>query len=150
MNTVKKALLIFLAALGFATQAGSKTQITPDQIQAPAATGVMADVPGRGWTLAVLDSTITLDTSTAPPTLRANGGPPVNFVDWTKLTGTIDGSNATFTLPSVPNPPASLTLIRNGLVMTNGLDYSLSSATVTFLSGAIPQTGDSLSASYRR
>lgn len=71
-------------------------------------------------------------------------------VDWLIPSGSIDGSNATFSLPSAPNPPKSLLLIRNGLVMTDGLDFSLSGSTITFSPGAIPQRRDSLAAHYRQ
>ena len=64
--------------------------------------------------------------------------------------GTIDGSNAAFSLSEVPTPSESLKLFRNGLMMTaGGIDYTLSSAAVTFAAGAQPQSGDSLAAWYR-
>jgi len=59
--------------------------------------------------------------------------------------GTINGVNATFTLSAIPT---SLILIVNGLVLTEGVDYTLSGSTITFLAGAIPQVGDSLLAYY--
>jgi hypothetical protein len=43
-------------------------------------------------------------------------------------------------------------LIRNGLLQTAGIDYTLSGNTITFLAGAIPQstpTPDGLVAWYR-
>ncbi len=55
--------------------------------------------------------------------------------------GTINGSNAVFTLPSVP-APGTLNLYTNGRRMMLGIDFTLSSATITYLTGSIPQTGD--------
>jgi hypothetical protein len=53
------------------------------------------------------------------------------FVDAETPGGTLDGVNATFTLAGTPNPPASLTLWRNGLTQKPGLDFSLSGSTIT-------------------
>lgn len=63
--------------------------------------------------------------------------------------GSINGTNATFTLAQTPANAASLMLFRNGLVQTNGLDYTLSGQTITFLGHDIPQSGDTLIAYYR-
>jgi hypothetical protein len=71
------------------------------------------------------------------------------FVDAEVLAGTLDGVNATFTLVSAPNPPLSLTLFRNGMQLKQSLDYTLSSNSVLFQSGAIPRPADTLLASYR-
>ncbi|MBZ5607421.1 MAG: hypothetical protein LAP38_04120 [Acidobacteriia bacterium] len=78
-----------------------------------------------------------------------SGTSPVTFVDGEVPSGTLDGSNAAFTLSSAPNPPASLEIFRNGLLLRPGGDYSLSSNALTFLAGAAPQPGDALLASYR-
>lgn len=61
--------------------------------------------------------------------------------------GTINGTNPTFTLQ---NPPLAGTLLLyvDGLLMTVGDDYTLASLTITFLTGAIPQTGDIIRATY--
>ena len=62
--------------------------------------------------------------------------------------GVVDGTNTTFTLA---NPPSgsSLMLFHNGLYMLGGFDYTLSAQSITFVSGAVPQPGDTLVASYR-
>ncbi len=74
---------------------------------------------------------------------------PVTFVDGEVPSGTLDGVNAAFTLSSAPNPAASLQVFRNGLLLRPGGDYSLSGSALTFLSGAVPQPGDALVATYR-
>jgi uncharacterized protein YoxC len=71
------------------------------------------------------------------------------FVDAEDPAGTISGTNTAFTLAHTPAPSASLTLYRNGLAQTSGVDFTLSGAAVTFNSGSIPQPGDVLEAYYR-
>lgn len=63
--------------------------------------------------------------------------------------GTVNGTNPTFTLAIAPNPAFSLILVKNGATQKQGLDYSLSSGTITFESYSLPQTGDKLLAWYR-
>lgn len=76
-------------------------------------------------------------------------GSAATFVDAETPAGAVNGVNATFTLANAPSPQTSLELYRNGLLMRQGVDYSLNSATVTFVASSIPQTGDILTASYR-
>jgi hypothetical protein len=70
------------------------------------------------------------------------------FVDSETPAGTLDGVNATFTLANNPSG-TSLQLFRNGLYQTIAFDYSLTGSTISFAVGAIPQPGDTLTASYR-
>lgn len=62
--------------------------------------------------------------------------------------GTINGSNATFTLLYTPNPPQSLNLFQNGTRMTRGTAYTLAGNTITYAAGYIPHTGASHICSY--
>jgi len=72
------------------------------------------------------------------------------FSDAETPSGTIDGSNAAFTLAHTPSPAASLVLFKNGQEMiAGGADYTLATATATFTASAKPQTGDVLIAFYR-
>jgi hypothetical protein len=59
--------------------------------------------------------------------------------------GLINGVNAQFDLSAVP---ATLLLFKNGLFQTPGAgnDYTLFGKTVVFVTGNIPQVGDTLSA----
>lgn len=75
--------------------------------------------------------------------------PVPTFVDFETPVGLINGSNAVFLLNAAPSPASSLVLIRNGLQLSSGGDYSLSGSTVQFSVGAIPQSGDLLIARYR-
>ena len=82
---------------------------------------------------------------------RVAGGPvTIAFADAEAPAGTMDGSNATFTLAAAPNPTASLQLFKNGTLLTANRDYTLSGTTLTFFGSAIPQPGDKVQAFYRR
>ena len=73
----------------------------------------------------------------------------VTFADSEVPGGLINGTNAAFTLAAAPSPGASLQLFRNGSLLRQGTDYSLSANTVTFSSASIPHAGDALLAFYR-
>lgn len=87
---------------------------------------------------------------TSGPCGSAGGGGVYGFTDNETPGGAVDGSNASFSLTSPPNPPVSLTVYRNGLLQKMGEDYVLSDRSITFTAGAAPQPGDTLLASYRR
>lgn len=59
----------------------------------------------------------------------------------------IDGVNATF---SLGNPPLDGTLLVSvdGLLMTEGADYTVAGSTFTFVTNMIPQTGDTIRVTY--
>jgi hypothetical protein len=77
------------------------------------------------------------------------GGGAPTFVDGDLPTGIVDGSNATFALTAVPAPSTSLSFYRNGMLQKPTLDYTATGNSVQFLTGATPQPGDTLLASYR-
>lgn len=72
-----------------------------------------------------------------------------NFVNKEVPSGTINGSNATFTLANTPNS-GSEHLYLNGLLQESGSgnDYTITGATITMLN--VPVTGDKLRASYTK
>lgn len=94
---------------------------------------------------------LTSDVTLAP------GGGIENVDDGLQLTvvwnetpsGSINGSNAAFTLAHLP-VAGTLMLIVNGLMMLEGGDYNLSGTTVTFVAGAVPESGDWIRATYLR
>jgi len=59
-------------------------------------------------------------------------GTSCTFADNEIPSGTIDGSNTTFTLAHSPSPTASLELFLNGQFVAQGSDYTLSGSTITF------------------
>ena len=65
----------------------------------------------------------------------------VSFADAITPVGTINGTNAIFTLPQSPTPGTSLWLVKNGRVMFPAIDYTLVANTITYASGSIPQSG---------
>jgi hypothetical protein len=88
-----------------------------------------------------------------PDCVRVNGtaGPcgSAVFVDQEVPSGAVDGSNTLFTLLSAPSPTASLQLFRNGVLQKAGFDYTLSGSSITFISAATPQPGDTILTYYR-
>src|SRR5579859_5213167 len=104
---------------------------------------------------AVINDTGQLEGALGNPTdcLHVDGtsgpcGAPL-FVDAETPSGVVDGSNSTFTLGSAPSPTTSLHLFRNGMLQKPGFDYTLSGSTISFVSAATPQPGDTLLAAYR-
>lgn len=110
---------------------------------------------------AVIDATGAIDAAAGNPSdcLHVDGtsGPcssggsaaAPTFVDAEVPSGTLDGSNAAFSLANIPTPAASVALYRNGLLLRQGGDYVISLNGITFQPGAEPQPGDILSAFYR-
>jgi hypothetical protein len=88
--------------------------------------------------------------STTDPSFQSCPAAPT-YADAEVPSGTVNGVNAAFTLAFTPSPGASLELFKNGQLMVAGAsaDYQLATATATFNSGAIPKTGDVLTAFYR-
>jgi hypothetical protein len=77
------------------------------------------------------------------------GGLVPLYVDSEVPAGAVDGVNTTFTLHFAPSPVGSLDLYRNGLLMTQGTDYSITAAVIHFFLASVPQPGDVVVASYR-
>ncbi len=83
--------------------------------------------------------------------INPNGLTINNFVFNEVPSGTINGTNPTFTLANTP-VAGTLSLYANGVrqLVGTGNDYTISGNTITFLSGAIPVTGDQILADYIR
>jgi hypothetical protein len=56
--------------------------------------------------------------------------------------GTLNGTNPTFTLAHEPNPPSSAKLYLNGLRLLKGTAYTVSGNTITYETTSIPLSGD--------
>jgi hypothetical protein len=95
-----------------------------------------------------LDDCVRVDGSSGPCG-GTDSSSDVVFADAESPAGTVNGVNASFTLANAPSPAASLALFRNGVLLKQGLDYVLSGNTLTFYTATLPQTGDTLIASYR-
>ena len=94
-----------------------------------------------------LSDCLHVDGTSAPCASGSTSSPA--FIDGEAPSGTMNGSNAGFTLANVPNPASSVALFRNGLLLTQSRDYTVSSNAITFQAGAAPQSGDILLAYYR-
>lgn len=115
-------------------------------VQVPGVGGsTVALSPAGGLTLLYSDGT-----NVTQLTGGGGGSSGVNFAEEETPSGTIDGSNAAFTLAHTPSPAGSLKLYKNGVRMkAGGVDYTLATATVTYVSGVKPLTGDSHVCDYR-
>lgn len=91
---------------------------------------------------------IHIDGSSAPCSSGGGGGNGGLFQGAEVPGGAVNGTNAVFTLLAAPTPSISLLLVNNGLALKQTVDYNLSGGTITFVSGAIPQSGDTLQAWY--
>lgn len=111
-------------------------------------TGLSSDLATMNGSITSLTNAVTALSATVSG-LGSGNTSSVAFVDAETPGGTINGTNAAFTLANAPSPASSLKLFRNGLEQTSGVDYTLSGSTLNFLSGAIPATGDLLQAYYR-
>lgn len=93
--------------------------------------------------------TITKPTKTMPKPMPADVGYGVALASFSPYvevpSGTVNGTNAVFTLQ---RKPQVLLVVRNGVVLKEGVGYTLSDKTITFQAGYIPQPGDNLVAVY--
>lgn len=73
----------------------------------------------------------------------------VNYIVRENPSGSVNGSNATFTLANTPVSNTEQVFV-NGVLQNQGAgnDYTISTTTITFLTGAIPQTGDIVRVTY--
>jgi hypothetical protein len=108
--------------------------------------GFNTTLAGLGTSVSNLNSTVNNIVNNA--TTPTSSGTP-GFIDNEVPQGTIDGTNAVFSLSNFPNPSTSLMLFVNGVLLANGPDYSLASNKITFLSSSKPRIGDVMQASYR-
>jgi hypothetical protein len=77
------------------------------------------------------------------------GGSALLFVDAETPAGVLNGVNNTLTLSAVPTPVSSLKLYRNGMLLRQGLGFTISGTLITMLPGSIPGSGDVIQAWYR-
>jgi hypothetical protein len=115
------------------------TTFAPSRTAVIDATGAIDGAAGS------LSDCMHVDGTSAP----CGTGGSATFVDAETPGGAINGANGSFTLANTPSPAGSLTLFLNGLRQDQGVDYTLAANVITFATGAKPQTGDILVASYR-
>jgi hypothetical protein len=103
-------------------------------------TDLSADLASLNLQLTTLAATVT--------TLGA-GASSILFIDAETPAGAINSLNSTFSLTQAPAPASSLSVYENGLLLLSAVDFSLAGASITFATGHLPQTGDTLEAYYR-
>jgi hypothetical protein len=145
---------------GGAGGAGENTQVQIGDVIGLVAELAVRVVKGPGFAhsrAAVINDTGQIEAALGAPgdCVRVDGssgpcGGGATFVDQEVPSGAVDGANAVFAIANAPAPASSLHLYRNGLLQKAGFDFSLSGSTITFVTAAIPQPGDTLLASYRR
>lgn len=113
-----------------------------------------ADINSVQTSITNIESTLGLDPQGAYPTVRArldaiSSSLATEYVDWYTPTGVIDGVNNTFMLSSVPNPPDSIEVRVNGLLVERDVEFILDGAAIVFISGQVPEPGDTLHVKYR-
>ena len=116
----------------------------PNRVVTAGSTGALETVSGS------LSDCVHVDGSAGPcgsSTSSGSSGP--GFVDLEVPAGLVNGANATFTLSQAPFPASSVQLYRNGIVLKQGLDFTLAGNVVTFSGGSIPKQDDILSVSFR-
>ncbi len=145
--------------------AGSASDTGSNSIPESSVVGLIADLGARpqkgpafaAGAVAVVDPTGLLGSVTGAPSdcvhVDGSSGPCGSvqpaFVDSEALAGIVDGSNGLFGISAVPDPAASLSVYRNGVLQKSGQDFTLSGSTIQFAGVATPQPGDTLLASYR-
>ena len=108
----------------------------------------MNQVTGLTTTLAALNSAIAA-LSAQLTSFIGSSTPGTNaaFVDAETPAGTLNGSNTSFSLSKVPL--SGLSVFRNGLLQSVGVDYTISGSSISFLPASTPRSTDIVSAFYR-
>lgn len=62
--------------------------------------------------------------------------------------GSVNGTNPTFTISEAPREPDALMVFVDGLMRVRGTEYTFSGTTITFQSGHIPVTDQVVTVQY--
>jgi hypothetical protein len=109
--------------------ASGKATIVPVLVSGPGFTLLPPTTPGGAYVLRILGST--------QPT-------------WENEVFIITAPAPTLQLIVSPGSSFPIQVMRNGLTLTSGVDYTLSGSTLTFLVGAVPGPGDIVRVLYQR
>ena len=100
--------------------------------------------------IGTLSDCVRVDGTSGPCGTGGGGGTSsIIYVDGENPSGAIDSSNLSFNLAAPPNPAMSLALFRNGVLLQQGNDFTLSGSTIIMTAGRPPTIGDRLQAWYR-
>jgi hypothetical protein len=92
---------------------------------------------------------VRVDGSSGPCGGGGGGGIVPAYADAEVPSGIINGLNQIFTVANTPSPTTSVEVYHNGILMEQGLDYTISGGTITFAPVSIPQVGDIVLVNYR-
>lgn len=92
---------------------------------------------------------VRVDGSSGPCGGSGGGGLVPAYADAEAPTGIINGLNQIFTVANTPSPTSSVEVYHNGILMEQGLDYTIAGGTITFASVSVPQVGDIVLVNYR-
>jgi hypothetical protein len=92
---------------------------------------------------------VRVDGSSGPCGGSGGGGLVPAYSDAEVPSGIINGLNQIFTVANTPSPTSSVEVYHNGILMEQGLDYTIAGGTITFASVSVPQVGDIVLVNYR-
>jgi hypothetical protein len=92
---------------------------------------------------------VRVDGSSGPCGGSGSGGIVPAYSDAEVPSGIINGLNQIFTVANTPSPTSSVEVYHNGILMEQGVDYTISGATFTFSPADVPQVGDIVLVNYR-
>jgi hypothetical protein len=150
MNLLLKIILVLVSAAAAFGQAA----YVPGVVSCPTGQMIVAAPVASsltGFTLlhfscVALDSSVKLDASATPATIRSVGAATINFAGNETPAGVLDGKNAVFQLAHAPIG-GTLLLFRNGLKQTAGQDFAISGKVLTW-SPYVPAASDLINCSY--
>jgi hypothetical protein len=123
------------------------TQLAADQLRAPPTQfTVIRVLTPTGWINVQPDASIEIDVNAAPPVIRAVAPATQDLVEKFVVTT----AATTFTLAAIPGKGCVPQVARNGVLMTEGIDYTVAGATVSFLPVQPVLAGDIVQIRYRR
>lgn len=144
MKSLRFSLAVVLALI-VAVFAAAQTKIQPGSINSNGLLGKVMVIDATGHVVyADLGSGLTLDTSGARPVLKA-AAPALNRLILTATAAT----GATLNLSPVPTDPTSVLLHRNGVLLSVGIDYSITGGVVSLVPEQALQTGDIVNVAWQ-
>lgn len=96
-----------------------------------------------------LGDCVRVDGSSGPCGGGGGGGLVPAYADAEVPSGIVNGLNQIFIVANTPSPTSSVEVYHNGILMEQGLDYTIAGGTITFAPVSVPQVGDIVLVNYR-